>query len=234
MREMTMYVLSPCNLNCEECIMMKFMKKHRSYQMSLPEIEAFLDISSKSDYVFRFILSGGEPLLWKNLKAGVQLLRGSPVCGGIDMFSNAVNINKVDDDVMECIDELRLSLYGNNRKNAECLIKRYGKKIRVVDRTTFWVNPTSAIEGTLPAKCLNYHQHMYMDYKVYACPHSGSIAEGNGSKTPIYTPLAPGFLEKVDAIFESQQPEICTFCISNKNVRDKVETVSNSKGISLL
>ena len=207
--------------------MQHFMSETRQYQMSVEEIAQFLEVSERSGYKFKFILSGGEPLLWKNLKPGLQLLRASSVCKRIEIFSNATDIRRIDGEVMSLIDQLRLSEYSDNQDNIADLVERYGDKVRVVDRTKFWKNPKKAMKGVLPAKCLNRHQHLYMDGKMWACPHSGSIANGNGSKVTICCPLAEGFLDRMEEIFIAQQEEICTFCISNQKVRKKVERLAN-------
>ena len=70
-REITFYVTSKCNLKCHECIMKHFMEANAKYEMSLEEIDFFLEASEKYNYKFDFILSGGEPLIWKNLEEGL-------------------------------------------------------------------------------------------------------------------------------------------------------------------
>lgn len=232
MREIALYVTSVCRRRCEQCIMRHFIRRYPNYQMSLEELRALLRVSGESGYTFDFVLTGGEPLHWRHLKEGLELLRQSKVCRRIEVFSNADNFLAVDDEVMRCVDKLRLSEYGDNGSGVQRLKRRYRSQVRLVDRKAFWVTPTSSVPGTLPARCLNYHQHLYMDHKVYACPHSGSIAESNGSQTTISVPLAVGFLDKVDQVFRSQQAEICTWCISNGKVRKKTEKVSNVKKTS--
>jgi hypothetical protein len=227
--DMSLYVISACNLKCPECIMAHLMSHEKSYQMSIPEIERLLEVSEACDYTFNFVITGGEPLLWKNLKEAVRLLRKSPVTQSMVMFSNVVNISQVDDELMDSLKQLRVSRYedARNWKNTKILLERYPDKMRVVPRDQFWVNPTQPVPGTTPAHCLN-PEILYQDYKVYACPHSASIAIGCAAPLEgLYAELKPNFLDEMETIRKGQEENICSRCISNKLVREKVGMTSS-------
>lgn len=221
MDSMTLYVTSSCNLACEECIMAHLMAATKQYQMSLGELQEFIGLSERCNYKFNFELTGGEPLLWKNLKQGLQLLKASKICGNILIFTNAMSISKLDDEIMDCIDQLRVSEYTSNKKNIQTLKRKWPEKLRVVNRENFWKNPAWRVPNALPAECLN-PEPMYMDRKIYGCPHSASIANAHDSQTKLSVPLQDNFLDHIKQLRAGQETTICACCISNNKVRQKV------------
>lgn len=221
MKMMTLYVTSACNLQCEECIMGNLMAATKGYQMSIEELTSFIVISEQSSYQFNFQLSGGEPLIWKHLQTGLQLLRCSTICNRIEIFTNAMSLRLVNDEVIDTVDLIRVSEYTSNRNNIGKLQEKYGNKIRVVNREKFWKNPREKVPESTPAECLN-PECMYMDYKIYACPHSASIAEANRSKVPLFTPLEIHYLDRIPNIRKNQEDAICTYCISNNKIRKQL------------
>ncbi|MBY0551193.1 MAG: radical SAM protein [Candidatus Obscuribacterales bacterium] len=196
--------------------------------MSVEEIRKLIEVSEQSQYKFDFILTGGEPLLWSNLHEGVRLLRLSSITNSIRVFSNVTHINQVTDEFMSDIDQLRISQYPTNLENTKLLKKRYASKVKVVDRGQFYPNPEQPLDDVLPAVCCN-PEVMYFNGDVYGCPHSLSIAlhHSKTSELTLSEPLRPGFLEAMPAIREGQEKDICTCCISNKNVRDKIALAVN-------
>lgn len=225
---MSLYVASACNLACEECIMQHIMKADKKYQMSMDEIEAFIDASEKSDYKFHFILTGGEPLLWKHLEEGLIRLRNSSIVNDITIFTNGLVNKKITQTVVDNVDSLRISEYLYNKEEIIDLQKKFGDKIKVVDRTEFWENPHKAVPEkiALPVFCLNA-ECLYYNYRVYACPHGLSIAKHNGSLLDISKPIEPNFLSGMFKVKACQAKEICTWCISNRSVREHVAKVTN-------
>lgn len=224
----SLYVTSKCQLNCEHCIMMNLMKDHRSYQMSLDEVRLFIDASEKSGYKFNIVLTGGEPLVWRNLKEGLRLLRASKACGRITMFSNAMYIESVDQELVGLLDSIRISRYRDNGENIITLKERFSDKVSLdeVDRQEFWANPTEAVPNALPVNCLNPELMLY-DHQVFACPHSKSIAIGNGSTIKLSNPLEIGFIKGLADIKTTYHTEVCNYCISNGKVREQLSKEVN-------
>jgi organic radical activating enzyme len=194
----------------------------------MDEIEKFIDASVKSGYQFDFLLTGGEPLLWKHLDEALKALRASGIVKSVSIFTNAMLPNKVTTSIMDNTDRLRISLYDYNKQQTNELVQRFGCKVQVVDRTGFWKNPETPVpdEIALPMVCMNA-EFLYYNYEVYACPHALSIVKHNGSKVPICKPLEINFLEGIMDMKEGQAKEICTMCISNKRVRDYVMKIHN-------
>jgi hypothetical protein len=143
------------------------------------------------------------------------------------MFTNAINLSKINDKVAEAVDEIRISLYEYNKKTSPILKKKYPNKVRIKDQTEFWVNPPGKVDGATPAICLN-PEFMYFNRKIYACSHSLSIAKGcNNSSVKLSVPLEEGFASKLKEIRKKQEEDICSRCISNQKVRDVVVKKKN-------
>lgn len=222
----SLFVTSSCSVNCKECIMGRQRKAFPDYQMNLDEIKRFIHVSEKSHYRFDIIISGGEPLDWDYFKEGVRLLKRSFICNSLHIFTNATDINKLDPKTVDCIDRIRISKYYGNAENTEKLVRLYGPKVEIVYRREFWQNPTSPVPDTLPPHCCNPYCHLFNN-RIYACPHSESIVQTSKSKVKLSNPLKIGFMRDLDRIKEAQAQDICSFCISNLNVRKKVAKVSN-------
>lgn len=223
---MSLYVTSACGLRCEECIMMGLMDSQRAYQMSLHELEHFIKVSEASRYRFDLVLTGGEPTLWKHFATGVKLLRHSAICNSLTLFTNAMSIDALTEESVNCLDGIRISDYDNSHENIAALKRRFGAKVQVVDRQEFWKNPSAPVPHSLPAQCLN-PEILLANYQVYACPHSAAIAANNGSMARLSNPLAKGFLRGLLRIKARQQREVCTQCISNNRVRMQQQKVTN-------
>lgn len=220
-------VTATCSLQCEHCIMGNLLRARRGYSLSLEELRAFILISERSGYVFEIMLTGGEPLLWNNLKDALRILRASRMCAGLSLFTNATTIEPLfDAETVSYLDTIKVSQYRHNSENVDMLIRRYPSKVQIFHGEDFYVNPRVAVTHAVPALCLN-PELFYFDYHMYACPHSASIAYGSGSTMQLANPLAVGFLKGLERIKHEQQYEICTYCISNEKVRLQVEKVAN-------
>lgn len=226
---LSLYVTSICSLDCEECIMQYLMKRDPKYHMSLEEIDRLVSSSERSRYKFDFILTGGEPLLWKNLKEGLRRLRASSICKSIQIFTNAMNISRLDAETVGYVDVVRVSEYSTNKENIQKLLAAFPDKVKVVNREEFWPNLREPMKGALPAVCLNPEMLLY-DNKVYACPHSQSLAILAKRELRLSNPLAPGFVKGLFWIKLRQQRAVCTRCISNNRVRERVARIPNDVG----
>ena len=223
---MSLYVNSACNLSCGECIMSHLMKSDLKYHMSLDELEKLIHFSELSGYRFNFVLTGGDPLIWKNLEPGLAMLRKSFVAKSITMFTNAMFYRRLTPLAADCLDHIRISHYDGNSEHMDIVLKMFPRKASAVERMEFWENPKAPVPGYSPVVCLN-PEHLYYNYQVYACPHSASIAKHNGSKVRTSNPLGINFLEGIQDIKRGHHDEICSMCISNQSVRDQVLKIRN-------
>jgi len=223
----SLFVTSVCSYDCPHCIMGHLRRAAAGYHMSLEEIQRFIAASEASGYRFDIMLTGGEPLLWNNFARGARMLRMSRSCDTLRLFTNAFHIEPLTDtEIARCFDEIKITSYRGNKENIRALKEKVVCVTEVLEGERFYENPLKPVPGTLPAQCLNSELLLFRD-NVYACPHSASIACGNGSKIKLCNPLKPGFLAGLKKIKKQQQEEICTFCISNQRVREKVAKVEN-------
>ena len=220
-QEVTLYVTSRCNLSCDGCIMGNFMRENRHYEMSLLEVAEFLRVTRESGYVVDIILSGGEPLLWRHLKQGLKMIRKSGIVKRILLFTNAMDISQVDDGVMSCLSQLRISRYCSNADNTRILCQRYPKNAKIADRREFYRQPAEPIDDVLPCQCVNT-EYLYMNGKVYACAHGASANNGRDELpdgTKLYVPLRVGYMDAMAAIRAAQERSLCAKCSSNVKVQ---------------
>ncbi|NBO18293.1 MAG: 4Fe-4S cluster-binding domain-containing protein [Proteobacteria bacterium] len=227
---MSLYVLSACQLSCHECIMSHLMAKDAYYQMSIQEIKDMLHYTEASGYKFHYRLTGGEPLMWKNLKEGLKLLHASPSCLSLSIISNAVDVTPIDDELMAMITVMRVSKYLYNQDKVEYLLEKYPDKVFTTDKEVFSKNPKEPVANYLPVQCMNA-EVMFYNNRVYACPHSESIAIGaNVTDVKLYHELGMNYLDGLRDLRHGQEEKICSRCISNKTVRNEVERVLNVSG----
>lgn len=234
-RDVSLYVVSACNLSCQECIMQFMMASDRHYHMSLDEIQKLIVAATASGYHLDLTLTGGEPLLWKHLEDGLEMLRKSCIVRSILMYTNGMFPKKITKKVAESLDVIRISRYPYNEEHIRELKKEFPDKVSIMEKMEFWVNPETPVDESisLPCACLN-PAVLYYKGEIFACAHSLSIASHNGSRVRLSTPIAPHFLKGIDEIRKGHEREICTMCISNDRVRKHVEKVANvSKGRSI-
>jgi organic radical activating enzyme len=224
--KLSLYTTSVCNLDCPECIMQHIMKYNFKYQMTLEEIENLIYYSEKSRYGFDFVLTGGDPLLWKNMEECLLRLKKTPITKSIIMFTNGMFYKNLNDTIVSCLDSIRVSNYEGNEEHMKEIKRLYPEKVRIVERTEFWVNPSAPVPNSSPMECLN-PEHMFYNNKIYACPHALSIVKHNGSQVQISKDLEIDFLHDIQIIKKGQDREVCSMCISNNKVRKQVAKIHN-------
>lgn len=238
----TLFTNSVCNLSCSECIMKFQMTKEYEgrvhndwkYQMSIQEVKDFVYFSEASNYVFDIVLSGGEPMLWKNLEEGLKILRKSSCVNRIIMFSNGMQYKRMNQNIVNMLDRIRFSIYkdveggSNNTKHIKEFESLYSKNSEIisVDRSHFFPNPKKPLEIYEPVKCMN-PERMFYKGQIYACPHSGSLAAHAQSNVKVSEKIGLNFLQGTGDIRKNHEKEICSLCISNKTVRDQVKRKFN-------
>jgi hypothetical protein len=191
--------------------------------MNLYEVNKFINLTKQSNYdKFKsIIVSGGEPLLWRNLEEGVKALRESNLAEAIHVFSNGINTEKVTPKVIDNIHVLRVSRYKENAIALNDLAKRYGSKIVIVDRMVHTPIPDKFYDNVLPAKC-HCEGYALCDGVMYACPMIPAVAKE--MKIPLmdlpltYCKLQVNWAEVLNK-FTRENHKLCKACIGNLKVR---------------
>lgn len=223
---LTLYVCSPCNLACQECIMQHHMAWDAHYHMSLEEVTEFSQAAEASGYKFEVTLSGGEPLLWRWLNEAVPVVRASKSVARLVVFTNALAYQRMTDATAAQFDRIRVSDYGHNAEAMRAMQARWPGNVEVVPRYGFWRNPREPVPASVahPVQCLNSEVMLY-GRRIYACPHALSISRVLSTPPAVETlsvPLATGFMDRMRELKRTYHAEICTRCISNQRVRDAI------------
>lgn len=223
---LSFFVISACNLQCQECIMMDQMHTHASYQMSLEEMDKFIYFTEKSGYVFNYRYTGGEPLYWKHLQECTKMLRKSKSCKSILLMTNGMKYDNLTDDIISMIDYVRISQYNYNKEAMIILKDKYPDKVMIVDREEFYPNPTYPLDNATPVECGNL-EHLYFKNKVFACPHSYSLAiRNNLTHLELGIDIGMNYCDRNLEIRHGHE-DICKLCLGNKKVRDQIDKLKN-------
>ena len=123
-----------CNLNCAGCLSFSSLSK-RANNIDISEttksIKTLLDKGIKPCMI---TLSGGEPLLYHNLKDLIHGIR-KHYDGCLNIITNGILLEKRLDDIIEA-DEVTLSMYpGINYNRQILLLKEIKKQICIHPRT---------------------------------------------------------------------------------------------------
>ena len=241
-------VTSACNGKCEFCSVMPWMNYNKGYQMSLEEIERFIYYSKLSNYKFKQVgVLGGEPLLWKNLTAGIKLLDEANLTPMLNIISNGLVINEKNrgliDSILPYINKLKLSKYKGNETNIEFALKNFSnKKIEILQQEDGRVSPTKFIQNSLPATC-RCRVFSYSNGRVDICspartmgylpPESNPITlqsenfiilEDSLDKYSVH--LQKNYLDNFKNINRFNQ-KYCQACVANTNIHKKIPVVKN-------
>lgn len=226
---------SLCNAWCKHCNAVPWMKANPDYHLSLDDIDNWIKYSKESGYKFgNVILTGGEPLLWKNVVDGVKKLKNSRLIHRLIMYTNALAVNEDNLDmigqILENISILRVSRYIGNEHKIKLIRDNFPKnKIKVVNKTKFIALPMKPIPNTLPAKC-TCHAYDLTGSNISLCgPAKNIICRVGWNQEDfsyIIEPLKRDYLTRLSKIPKRNQP-YCQYCVGNSKVRKEMRKVLN-------
>lgn len=216
-----------CNGGCNDCHTAKWMEIHKGYDLSLFDLQKFLEVSKESGYHFKLLsLSGGDPSLWSNLVPGMKMIKESGLFDRICAVTNVIAYDRFEP-VIDDLDYLRVSQYLGNEEEVKQAKKKYGIKVDVIDQTKRHVPPTTHIEGSLPARCHCEGWSLTED-RIWVCNAAETLVTMLGFDMKEYrkwsTPVQPGWLEKLASLDFYRMP-ICMYCIGNDKVYKKTPIV---------
>jgi len=220
----TLFVCLACQRSCPECSQRGLMSWKPNYQMSIEEVTDFIKYTKESNYPqFKsIIVSGGEPLLWKNLEEGTRLLKESGLAKAINVFSNGMNGERISNELLSNINMIRISRYKDNGEILDDLFRRFGsQKIIIVNRTEHTPIPKNFLDNVLPATC-GCEGFGVCDRVVYGCPMVPAVIKEFDIPMEIYpetyTDLKPHWMEYFEG-FARENYQLCRGCIGNLKVR---------------
>lgn len=184
------------------------------------------------------MISGpGEPLLWKHLSDGLEVIGQSPAIGFVEILTNGVGLNRLDDRAWRHIDLLRVSLYPEAAHIEPALIRtrqRFGdKRIVVKGMREFRATADPSVRADIPCEC-TCTGPMYFDKRVllFCGPPVFDAAKAVGRDVfdhpDMFGPLQPSYLEPaapprrllmlapVDSMRKTGNHELCRSCFANQ------------------
>jgi len=106
-----------CNLSCSNCS--HFSPHLKSKYAQLETFKCDLEALARVYKVTRFRFVGGEPLLHKQILEFIAVVKSSGIADKIQICTNGVLLDRVDDEVFRQIDMLSVSWYPDMRVSKE-------------------------------------------------------------------------------------------------------------------
>ncbi|OJX70354.1 MAG: hypothetical protein BGO92_17335 [Magnetospirillum sp. 64-120] len=198
-------VASACQYDCAMCAHGGMRLRAPRYQLSLDQLERFIEATRQSDYFIEDLrMHGpGEPLLWDHLEHALPRLKASGVIGRIFIATNGLLVHKLSEASWEHIDEMRISLYDGFTRQDEvrAVMARHGDKIILNECDDFLELPADlAHAAPVPCHCrcdgpMLYGDRMYL----YCGPPVFSAMDlmGMDDDAALWTAVAPGYMDAV-------------------------------------
>ncbi|MDD2463082.1 MAG: hypothetical protein PHI97_03730 [Desulfobulbus sp.] len=239
--QMKLEVCSRCQNDCEMCAHGEMRKFFPNYELTLEQLKEFLLVTESSGYFINNIrMHGpGEPLFWKFLNEGLQLLRNSSCIGTVFVATNGLLLNLISEKSWGCIDEMRVSIYDNtiNNEMISGFASKYPDIIKIEKQSEFRKLPASGDFGEIPCKCICNGPMLFGDKILLYCgpPVFGTTAYRNNREdclSSISTPVATGWYDKYQANKEGNL-NFCYDCWANSNLKlDRVNHLATHGGWS--
>lgn len=229
---------SLCQLRCKNCFVVKWMNKYPSFHWSIGSVKNFINATHKSGYHFKIVLlSGGEPLLWKNIIEGTRLIKQSGITDCVKILTNSVAVTEKNigwfSDVIENIDNVRISRYIGNDRSIEIIKQIFpnDERIHISDKTEFLIQTDQPIPDSTPAVCHCDYPTVFGD-NIDVCGGMRFLSLNNRIKVDpsmvvkIRTKYLDYFSSK-ECMEKKLNQEACKYCMVNKNVIDKLKKEKN-------
>lgn len=226
--DMMFEVCGPCQKSCVFCAHDGMMSAYHNYQLSIEELQCFIDCTRRSDYFIKDLhINGiGEPLLWRHFNEGIILLKKSGVVGEIDVTTNGLLLNRIKDETWECIRCLRVSRYPDYDQQGLLneKINKYKNKILIKNANGpyFLPPPLKVYQGKIPCSCLSSGPMFVKDKIFFYCgPTVFDAARLSrvdlAGRKDLFTEIKPNYLEGIDET-KTGNMDICNACMANSNI----------------
>jgi len=236
---MRLEVRSACQYDCEMCAHGHQRKRFKDYELSLEQLERFLNVTRESGYVIgnMRIHGPGEPLLWHHFNEGVRMLKASGVVESVFVASNGLLLHKIEEATWDSLDELRISVYSdfNRQKTLEECQGKYGDKISLSPMDNFVVLPKGIEdEAPIPCQCMCDGPMLLGDRLFYYCGPpvfgAGHIMGRDVMEDPkLSVPIERGYMENYDRSLLGNM-DYCKFCWANEHFFSRTVPQSTTGG----
>ncbi len=226
--EMKFEVVAPCQYHCVFCAHDGMMQDYKGYQLSMPELDRFIECTQASDYFIDALsVHGmGEPFLWKHFDEGLQRLKQSGVVGSLSVTTNGLLLDRIADETWTCIDHLTVSVYPGYPKQdlLDRLRAAHGDKIHVIPpEVLFTALPYKEFRGKTPCYCACAGPMFAKDKIYFYCgPPVFDAAKLAGvdihQRRDLYTDLKPHYLDQADPT-RCGNLDLCNSCWANDSIK---------------
>lgn len=222
-------VCGACQNNCVFCAHGGMISEYKGYQLSIGELENFIDCTKKSGYFIEELsIHGiGEPLLWDHFDEGIKLLKSSGVVGRIIVTTNGLLLDKINDETMRSIDTLSVSVYPDYPNHVLLKEKKseYKEKVEINYITKFIAKPIR-MYNKIPCHCLTCGPMFIKDKIFFYCgPTVFDAARLKGVDIfrykDLYVEIQPNYLADFDKK-NMGNIEFCKYCWANDNIKRAV------------
>jgi hypothetical protein len=218
-RTIAIFVTADCLNHCVYCSQAAFMKAKAGYHMPMEQVELFCQCVDASDEnIPEVLISGGEPILWKNLIPGLVRFKRCRKINKVGLFTSAPPYGHYEA-VIKSVDRLCISRYGHNEEIAR-QIARISPKVDVAVHTWHYPLPQEPVEGAIPGGCL-CEGPAYIDGQIWVCSCMLSLQLQHphlSNDTCLCEPIGPNFHEILRGWKNGNEPP-CALCVANPRVR---------------
>lgn len=217
-----------CNLSCENCS--HSAPQLRNYEYNLHQLTA--DLYSLKNFIRCDVVRivGGEPLLHKNIKGLIKVIRESGISKEICLITNGTLLPYIDTSIFDELDSLEVSLYPLNNQIREIIMTSI-KKIKsycvtkVLDYHSFRIpfvkqeSDNNSLVQTIYRTCQIAHYWRCLtieDGFLFRCPQSMI----NAKRTSIYSDglkleSINNFREVLDFLENNKPLSFCYRCLGS-------------------
>jgi organic radical activating enzyme len=229
LKQIKFEVCSTCQNECRYCAHGEMRRVFKNYQLSIEQLENFLNHTIASNYYIENVrIHGpGEPLLWKHINEALVLLKDSGVVGTIFIATNGLQLHKLKEDTWNYIDEMRVSVYPNFDKHEQLnqIMKTFPQKIILNDSNTFSIlDEADKLEGApIPCRCSCEGPMFIDDFIFLYCgpPVFGAVEilkRDIFQCVEIYEKVGKNYLEHFD-VNKIGAFNYCRHCWANSNFK---------------
>jgi hypothetical protein len=189
--------------------------------MSLNDFEKFLECSRKSNYTINeLVLSGGEPVLWKNIIPALEMIKKYSNIEKTILFTNGTKL--ISNDIVKNVDKIILSVYGKSNRTVMSQMKKFcinnKTDLKIKRKNRFWPWPNNKLDNTLPGKCVCAYYSVLGD-EVAICGQIFELEKRfNLDLSKFKTKVCDNYLDKLN--YKLGSFDACQYCIENRKVQD--------------
>ena len=227
-------VVADCQYDCPLCAHGDLRQGDIGYQLTLEQLRAFLTATLDSGYLIGqlAIHGSGEPLLWKQLGAGLAEIKRSGAVCWTWITSNGLLLHRLDEQELTLIDCMDISLYQENKKadGIREIVAAHQRKLFIVAMDDF-VDVPKKPAGPSPVPCpctcagpmlAGDRVYLYCGPPVFG---AGKLLKRNPeTDLSLWSKVGPGYLERSRNLIG--RLDYCAWCWANGHHQSRARRLS--------